>query len=130
METTICSVCKNPIVKDSIGTGYGIYNNNKKVCYSCIGHRDLSDLESAAIGDRFTYYFTEEETDVPGAIALFVTNWPGTMKLPCHYRKKSRHNFGTTRSDFWFRTPKNRHLFWGYQIGDNNQIAHIQRIKD
>jgi len=57
-----------------------------------------------------------------------VTNWPGTLRLNITHLRESRHNMARVRYDFWFWF--NKHLWHGYTIGDNTQIAHCKQTKE
>jgi len=115
----ICYQCKKQIniEKGSCGTGYGIDNNDKKKCYTCIGENEKQELRNSKIGDKFYGYFSNDH----------YTNWPSSLKIKPYYKKESRHNWGCIRTDFWFNFEGK--AFWGYQIGENNEIARIRRIK-
>lgn len=57
-----------------------------------------------------------------------VTSGNNTLSFPVRKQKRSWHNFGRWRYDFWFIGP-DKALWHGYQIGDNNQVAHCKRTK-
>lgn len=59
--------------------------------------------------------------------AWHVSNWPGSLQVAIPIPpRKSRHNFGLWRLDFWF--PFEGFWWHGYNIGDN-QIARCKRTK-
>lgn len=116
METEKCYLCNEPFVRSGIGTGYATKEDGRKICYSCAGAEDEKRLleDGKLIGYFSNGYFT---------------NWPATLKIPVPYTKKSYHNFAgrNGRTDFWF-TFKG-FSFWGKQIGNNNEIAYVRKIK-
>lgn len=113
----------------SPGTGYGTDKDGKTFCYPCAGKNDRAELEAATPGKKFTLYYEDSPTVSPNGKQIygFVTNWPGTLRIPTYQQKSNRHNFGGWRTDFWFNVGAAK--FHGYQIGDNNAIAHIRCIK-
>lgn len=115
-----CGETKEPAI-DSISTGYGTDKDNKKICFTCCGINDLSKLENAKIGDRFTYYLINRDGK------HFIENWPGTMSIRIHYVRKGKHNIAGSRYDFWFGYKGNN--FHGIQYGNFTQIAHIKTVK-
>lgn len=64
---------------------------------------------------------------------LVVTDAHNETRFPVMGRRYSWHNFAgrNGRVDFWFYGPdehgQRRALWHGYQIGDNNTIAHCRR---
>lgn len=120
MKKVTCSQCKKEIINtNKFTTGYGIDKNKHKICFDCCGKNDLNSLQTAKIGDKFIFYYDN----------VNVTNWPGTLKIKPYYTKNNKHNFWhCKRIDLWFNVDNNK--FWGKQIGYNNQIVHIKRIKN
>jgi len=114
-----CDQCNEEIIREegSLTTGYGVDKSGNKVCHKCCGENDSARLANSALGDRFTFYLTKEG----------ITNWPGTFKVKAYYMQDSKHNWGLTRTDVWFRHQGNH--FHGYSIGHNTQILHVKRIK-
>jgi len=125
-KSFVCSVCgEEKVSPDSGGTGYGIDNSGKKVCYDCCAQRDIADMTATG---RITLYLTVAG---PGAAAPnwpVVTNWPGTLKLPVKSRSIGNHNFAGKREDVWFVGPDGRN-WHGVCIGHNTQLCHCKRLK-
>jgi len=96
------------------GTGYGTDNKGKTACYECCAIHDKNRMRETG---RITLYLCDKE----------VTNWPGTLHFPIRHTRESRHNWGLIRRDFWFTCAGES--WHGYQIGENTQIAHCQRVK-
>jgi hypothetical protein len=120
-----CSVCK--LIKtepeDSCTAGYGTDKQGNKICFDCIGKQEREEMKNAKPGQRFTMYLTDKDGNKT------VSNWPGTVKIPVYYSRKSWHNFTgkNGRTDVWFNF-EGKH-FWGYSIGDFTQIVHIKAVK-
>jgi hypothetical protein len=97
------------------GTGYGRLNDNPEamVCYACCGKREMATMR--ATGKATLYLFQNH-----------VTNWPGTLKIPCTVRT-GRHNIARVRRDVWFSFEGAR--WHGVQYGDNSQICKCRRLK-
>jgi hypothetical protein len=119
----ICSKCGSSIdtVDHGIGTGYSTTESGEKVCYECIGKLDRTKLYNLPIGGKYTLYLTEKKRH------LYVSNWPGSFKLPVHYSKTGNHNIAGIRQDVWFYLED--HLYHGTCYGKNTQIAYCKRIK-
>ena len=120
-----------PTPNSGPGTGYGADSAGKTYCYKCCADRDREQMKAdgqtmlyLTIFDPAKTHSTNKGTSV---IAGELTNWPGTLRIPIHRISNSRHNWGLTRRDFWFKFEG---LGWhGYQIGENTQIAHCRRLK-
>lgn len=121
-QTFVCQSCKQELpVQTKGGTGYGVNPETKeKTCYACIGEQDRKRFEQMQPGDKDFLYLDFKK--------LIVTNWPGTFSANVQYFRKSKHNFGGTRTDVWFYVGDNR--FHGYSIGDFTQICHVKRVKN
>jgi hypothetical protein len=57
------------------------------------------------------------------------SNWPGTLSVPVYHHTESRHNFGGKVTHVWFRMPGDPFVWYGKQIGENNQILRAKRTK-
>lgn len=119
-----CADCgQDKPVKTEGGTGYGYFGpdqpDNKPICYECCGKREATTMRETG---KATLYLEHKGRDTSG----WVTNWPGTLRLPCGV-SIGRHNMAGKRYDVWF-------VFEGYQwhgvtYGDNTQICHCKRTK-
>lgn len=116
-----CEVCKLPIVVESgsCGTGYGIDESGKKVCYKCCGEQDRNRM---IYESNIVLYFVESKEGVK------VTNWPGTFTINHVGVSKSRTNWGHVRRDIWIVGP-DKYRWYGRLIGDNNQAVQFKRTK-
>lgn len=114
-----CNICGKEIVSDSpYTTGYGIDENNNKVCYACCGEQDTEYMKTH---DKTMLYLVKREND------WYVTNWPGTLSVKVATPKKGRHNIARTRYDVWFAFADK---FWhGVQYGDFTQVCHCKVVK-
>lgn len=96
-------------------TGYGVNpTTGSRACCQCCAQEDTDFMRK--YGEAVLYF--------DGAK---ITNWPGSLVFQPTSIRKSRHNFGGWRYDFWFWFENT--LWHGYQIGDMNQIAHCKRTK-
>lgn len=117
-EVFKCTQCgETKPVNKAGGTGYGVDKDENKICYSCIGKNEETELSNAKPGDKFILYLCGDE----------VTNWPGSFKRTIRGLRTGRHNMAGKRYDFYFTVNNND--FHGVQYGDNTQIAHCKRIK-
>ena len=118
-----CSVCGKEIKKEinSCSTGYGVNEHGEKTCFKCIGKADKKELVKTG---KLTGYFS---TGKDGR--KYFTNWPGSLSIHVYYTRQSWHNFAgkNGRTDFWFLFEGQN--YWGVQIGNNNQIARVKRVK-
>ncbi len=124
MYTFTCTVCNQTLpVHAEGGTGYGVDpKTDGKVCYECCGKQDLASMRESG---KFTGYLTFEVEN--GIRKPIVTNWPGTLRLPCYGYSNSRTNWNHIRNDVWFVLDG---VMWhGVHIGDNNQIVRCKRTK-
>jgi len=117
-----CFTCHNelPQSTDNFTTGYGVDKDGNKFCYACCAENDQQYMRDKG---KITLYLT---TNTEGKQEI--TNWPGSLRFPTPYVKRSFHNIAKHRYDTWF-------VFEGYywhavQYGDNTEIAHCKRTKD
>jgi hypothetical protein len=135
MEKFVCAKCgKHKEVKENGGTGYGINNQEQKICYECCA---IDDQEYMDTHDRYTLYLTYKVThnaytDQYGnkfgeRREYEVTNWPGTLRYKCCV-KKGNHNMTGSRYDVWFK-DKSGNNWHGIQYGKNTQLCHCKKLK-
>lgn len=119
--------CGHIAISDGLSAGYGSTADGKKFCNTCCGRIDLEELERTG---RLTGYFVREVYTCDGRICYKYkfTNWPGTLAIRIEYASQSVNNFGATRWDFWFRLTG--HRYWGWCVGNDNQVATVKRLKD
>lgn len=127
----LCTECGLMKVNESeFTTGYARDKHDNKICFECCGINDRKALINMKVGERTAYYFSKG----------VVSNWPGTMVINPSYTRTGKHNWGGTKTSFWFtlveekkegeQTAIIRHNFYGYQIGNMNQVAHIRKVKN
>lgn len=107
---------------DCGGVGYANVREDgveKKVCYDCCGKRDIAYMTDEG---RIALYLTVTDGK------QFVSNWPGTLKMPVRYSRSGRHNIAGTRETVWFTGPDGRE-WWGVSYGQWTQICHCKRLK-
>jgi len=98
-------------------TGYGEDADGKRYCYACCGEREREDMKASG---RAFLYLAGPET------APYVTDWPGTFKLPVLAMKRGRHNVAGVRTDVWFIFNGQR--WHGTRMGDNGTYVRCRRI--
>lgn len=117
-----CARCKKEIFCDpqSPVTGYGLTDQDEKVCYACCGELDRENMRATG---RATLYLSKD------ADGWRVGNWPGTLRIPVYRVQSSWHNFAGNngRRDFWFTVDGD--TWHGVNIGDS-QIAHCRRVQE
>lgn len=118
MDTTILDCGHTPSEHGPHTTGYATSRDGKKSCYECAAASELQDMNESG---RATLYFVKRPD------GYHVTNWTGKLDFKAYGTRKSRHNIGGTRFDFWFKV--NGKEWHGYQIGGYNEIAHCKRNK-
>jgi len=114
-----CDKCKKEIIATKTSTGYGTNHlTGEKLCYECCAEQDKQFMKD---NGEMTLYLSIEGTQAK------VTNWPGTLSIPCTSYKIGRHNIAGKRYDVWFVFDD---YFWhGVQYGDNTQICHCKKTK-
>ena len=109
--------CGHPVGKhDILTTGYGIVHG-KRLCFDCCADHERAEMSKTGRG--MLYLSTSGGTGT-------VSNWPGTLKVPCGVRR-GRHNIAGTRYDVWFKLDGRD--WHGVQYGENTQICHCKRLK-
>ena len=119
-EKIYCADCGRLCVPDKVSPGYGIWENDKKVCFECCARRDRENLMKLEPGEKYVLYLVENNG------AWFVSNWPGTFKITVHPRT-GRHNMAGVRRSVWFMLGG--HNFYGVQYGNMSDILRVKRIK-
>lgn len=118
-ETFTCKDCAQikPVQHEG-GTGYANDEQGDKICYVCCGKVDEKYMRE---NGKNTMYLTGDSGN------YFVSNWPGTLKIPCYYSRMSRTNWGHKRVDVWFEFAGA--VWWGRHQGDFNQIVRVKRTR-
>lgn len=138
MKTFRCFDCKQwklplALVNGSGGTGYAIDKNRHKVCYDCCAKRDSADMVKTGKGYMYLHWPHNEPSRAILSPTrennIFLTNWPGTLKIPVGSAQKGRHNIAGSRYSVWFTGPDGKPWF-GVQYGENTQICHVRRLKE
>jgi hypothetical protein len=128
-----CTYCNRPrSYKSSSTTGYGVNNDNEKICFRCCSIVDRDDMIET--GKQTLYLSYEDHCLFRPAIRDYfngkVGNWPGTLEFKAQCRRTPNgHNWGLTRYDVWFNGPDG-HVWHGVQYGDNTQLVHCRRTKE
>jgi len=121
MENTFkCSVCKETksFVPKGVTTGYGLDENDNKVCYDCCAEKDKKVMREQG---KISLYLSNDN------LKYKVTNWPGTLCFIPYHVTTGRHNIAGIRYDVWFLFEgKSWH---GTTYGNNTQICHCKRAK-
>lgn len=132
----ICFECNQECIPEanSMGTGYGLNENDQPICYACCA---LIDIKRMSEDGKAVLYLQEIEgarefnAKKLGNAWLKathkITNWPGTLEIPIYKVKVGNHNMAGKRYDFWFVFKDQ--TWHGTQYGDNTQIAHCKRVK-
>jgi hypothetical protein len=116
ISNIVCTNCRfKTVYHDDITTGYGKNADGQIFCFDCCGKEDAQTMIK---NGQYTLYYVNGK----------VTNWPGTLSFNVYGVRKSRHNFGGNRFDFWFNFDNS--VWHGYQIGNFNEIAHVRRTKE
>ncbi len=120
MKKTMCD-CGHLATPTTVSPGYGRTADGKTICFACCAENDKKQLLETG---KLSGYISKND-----AGQWRFTNWPGSLSIPVHSFRFSWHNFAgkNGRMDFWFRFEgANYH---GVQIGNNNQIARVKRLK-
>lgn len=119
-----CHVCH--VTKPcGVGVGYGCDADGNLVCYACCGDNDARALRDT--GRAVLYLTWRSDTGRGGASRAYVSNWPGTLRLPVYASRKGRHNLARTRYDVWFRFEGRE--YHGVQLGEWSDICRVRRVK-
>lgn len=126
-----CSRCEQdkPVPGEG-GTGYAIDESGVLICYQCCADLDRQYMIEHG---RITLYLICEPAHYAKKpqgrkTTGEVTNWPGTLRFPCHTRT-GKHNIAGVRYDVWFRGPDG-YEWYGVAYGDNTQICHCRRTNN
>ena len=120
METHFtCSKCGSEIThNDNFTAGYGLDDQNNKICYACCGEIDKDFMREHG---KITLYLVERQGK------WFVTNWPSSLEFRASV-KVGHHNIAGKRYDAWFVFEG---YYWhGVKYGDNTEICHCKKTKD
>jgi hypothetical protein len=101
-------------------TGTAHTQDGKEICWACVAELDRKSMIESGRSRTLPLYWRSETG--------MITNWPGTLRFKATYTKKSRHNFGSDRTDIWFNGPDG-FVWHGVQIGGFNEICHARRTK-
>jgi len=117
-----CARCRQtfptPKLGVGCGTGYATTPEGDRVCYDCCATVDREFMREKR---KNTLYLTKKGGK------WGVSNWCGTLFLPCGTPRKGRHNIARTRYDVWFSFEGQS--WHGVQYGDMTQICHCRRVK-
>lgn len=137
-----CHTCNqkfNKYIPGDFTGNYGRDTEGNLFCLPCCGKNDLQ--KALETGKWIGYLSVSEDWKPcsPDALAIqkaqegfgkyTASNWPGTLKVKVIGWNKTPHNFGGYRTNVWFKLPGDNFIWYGYQIGDYNQILHSRRTK-
>lgn len=113
----VCSKCGNVIFKEEggIGTGYGLTDEDEKVCYACCADVDRENMIKKG---RICLYLVENDTAI--------INWCGTLRFKVKRIKKGKHNIAGVQRHAWFNGPDGK-VWHGNAFGHHSQIIHCKR---
>lgn len=121
MAAAILCDCGHMSDPSDYSTGYGIDSETHlKYCYACCAERERAAMIQHGTA---TLYVIEED-----GIPVRVTDWPGKLVFPVRGYRKGRHNIARIMVSVWFKGPDG-FLWYGRQVGDNNQCANFRRTK-
>lgn len=115
IETLDCGHAATPT---ECAPGYGV-SDGLKMCFACCGKAEKEFLITRGHG---MLYLTGQRGEEK------LTDWPGVLIYRPSRVSHSRHNIGRTRTDVWFTGPDNKR-WHGVQIGENNQVCRVHRLK-
>lgn len=128
----LCGLCARKKNSNLCGTGYAQCTKSEtlalphgakltipegKICYECVARWDTAYM--------FTHgkngLYLKGHKDIDGTLHdCVVTNWPGSLSIPCRVISRSRNNMGAQRIDVRF---KFQGAEWtGTNIGDNDIV--------
>lgn len=134
-----CADCGEAVPLNMTGSGGSGYatdsDRTRFTCYPCAGERESAFLvehgrgmlylcRDVPAGEPARQYRTAGTMES----GYYLTDWPGTFRLPVSYGRIGRHNMAGRRFDVRFTGPDGRE--WrGTSYGDNTQICHVRRLK-
>lgn len=129
-----CHVCKRVCLSDGLGTGYAVNAERTLLtCYECAARADLDYMQTH---DKTGMYLVKEKGMAIGSPGSrwFVTNWPGSLKIPCFSHVESKGNgFGgrypVHDAWFWLDMPNGTRTLWWMRVKGNMQCGVARRIK-
>ena len=139
MSDTMVLDCGHESQPGGFACGYGTVMSDVKgsrdpirirLCYDCCAAG--TRMRMIELGTAMLYLVKLKEDPTNFHTKLLpkyeVTDWPGRLRFKVHSSKQNSHNWGELRVDVWFNGPDG-HVWHGYSIGHNTQIAHCQRTK-
>ena len=123
-----CGVVKPKPPKGSCSTGYGTDKDGDKICFDCIGWRDLAEMLHSGKSQGLPLYLSMAADRGDGAAGHTIANWPGSLKFRPLARTKGAHNIAGTRKDVWFRGPDG-FIWHGVQYGEWTEVVHCKRTR-
>lgn len=124
-ENPDCGQCGAPFYRNvkSPTTGYGIRSRDgMRICFACCGDNDRADM----IRDgKATLYLIADRKSSAG---YAVTNWPGSLRMPCFGASPFRHPWASRHTpgvsvDF---VGPDRLMWHGRNCADHD-IIHVKR---
>lgn len=126
-----CFSCRKNIIPEGIGTGYGTRHiDGRPYCYACCGELDKAAMRR---GEKITLYLTVKTDrganhcgNTPGRYDYELTNWPGTLRLPCHVKPR-KHNMAAKAFSVWAWFEGRQ--WFGVQADSCGQIVTMRPLK-
>ena len=123
--------CGHTIDTNDLGhtRGYGIDENNKKICYGCCAEKDKQYMLN---NGKIKLYLVQrgkwQYKPNDNVSTWNITNWPNSLSFPVIWYEIGGHNFAGIRYDIWFVGPDD-HIWHGVQYGENTELCHCKRTK-
>ena len=121
----ICHSCKQEVTlgPEGIGTGYGLDENDMRICYRCCADNDRKFMVENGVHGGM-YVIKEGEKYI-------ITNWPGTLRFPVKTYWYGNHNWGGKVMFFRFSGPDGYEWYGRNVPGKySSQIIRVRRTKE
>lgn len=127
LNTTVCNVCHKWC------NGYGLDSVNNPVCYECCAEGDKQTMRDTGkitlyLSKTADYEELQQRLGNAKPSGWQVSNWPGSLVIPCMKVNVGRHNIAGKRYDAYFIFEG--YIWHGVQYGDNTQLIHCKRTKE
>jgi hypothetical protein len=128
-DETVLDCGHKPSKHGDFTTGYGTDSEGRTTCYECCGEKEKEDMR---VHGKAVLYLTHAGYGAGSPFGAYpwrdgkVTNWPGTLVIPCRVCK-GKHNIAGTRYDVWFEFEGEK--WYGVQYGEYTQICRCKRLK-
>ena len=103
-------------------SGYGTNSKGEKICFLCCAATDKQYMRDTGKAILYLNWNNPEDLNDKKPV---VTNWPGTLTIPCWGFSKGNHNIANIRYDVWFTFEGKE--WHGVMYGNYTQICHCKR---